>query len=161
MVYTTLPICGGDWESSTRAESCPAVQAGDVSTSALGGASELLVAMRLLEAGRSVARPLVDDAGVDLVVFAPPPCLTVQVKTAHSSSFASYRAGGYSYRAFVFHAQRGWRADFVVFHGRAAEDAWWVVPSGEIRTRGVTITAEGRRVSKWDQYRDAWWQLGV
>ena len=126
-----------------------------LSSGAIGAVSEHLVVARLLDLGRRVAIPVVDDDGVDLVVDYR---TTVQVKSSVCGAGETYR--------FAFTTRRPNRADVFVLHGRDPE-AWWIVPGDVIRSYGgaaaISIAlnpcAAPRRKHRFTEcweYRDAW-----
>lgn len=131
-----------------------------VQSSALGAAVEHAVIGRLLEAGRKVAVPVVDDDGVDLVVDY---AVKVQVKScaglrSRSDGNVKWefdgRTPGRDGRSHDGNAgrRRVVVADVFVFFARE-ERIWWVVPAAEVRGSRFKITPGGANDARW---RDAW-----
>lgn len=127
----------------------------------LGAVSEQLAVVRLLELGHKVARPVVDDDGVDLVVNYR---VTVQVK---SSRLAEIRARKHLYRFHVFtNSTKRWYADVYLFHGTGdsgrERGLWWVVPGEALRAAGAktSVSVDPDKATGWSgrlaPYLEAW-----
>lgn len=122
-------------------------------TASLGGAAEMLLVARLLKDGRKVAKPIVDDDGVDLVVDYN---LTLQVKSAvyrgkdgrievrlGSSQMSGGRQG------LADHV------DVLVVHAWDS-GTWWLIPHAAMGrdTKSVNLyEGSTRGLSAW---REAW-----
>lgn len=128
-----------------------------LSYSVLGRIAELKAEVRLLELGHKVARPGLDDDGVDLVVDHR---LAVQVKsTGGLKGFdgSSARRWEFEFRTARKDGRRaasnGARSrgrshvDFLLLYGRDA-DVWWVVPTVEI-----PVGPRGSYLSGWPKRR--------
>jgi hypothetical protein len=96
-----------------------------------GKLAEQLAIVELLERGHSVALPVVDDDGVDLVVNYR---LRVQVKSCQEKAWES--VPGYPYRGFSWSVKPGRKnkADVFLFYGRLESGGrWFVVPVSILR----------------------------
>jgi hypothetical protein len=139
-----------------------------LSHSVLGRIAELKAEIRLLELGHKVARPGLDDDGVDLVVDHR---LAVQVKSTGRCGAASSRASGsyeFEFRRPLKDGGRGLSVaerrrdvshiDFFLFYARDI-DAWWVVPGQMLSSVSrFRITPGARSDMRW---REAWDLLGA
>lgn len=140
-----------------------AALASDRSTGTQGAIAEHRAILELLNRGYRVARPVVDDHGVDLIVYGNAKSVTIQVKSTKGLQPSTGRAvfnlstcrnsGGYNDRS---------RADVWLFHLLDA-DLWWVVPKeviAELGARTVTTTitpgAPRRRPAALDGWLDRW-----
>jgi len=115
------------------------------STGALG---ETKAVAELLQRGYKVARPVVDDDGVDLIVSYR---ITVQVKTARR-----WTSRGWNFQCF----QRARRAalpshiDILLCHALDV-GAWWMIPAPVARDRDQETLAI-RTGSPLDVWRGRW-----
>lgn len=147
-----------------------------MTTSHRGAVSEYLAIAKLLELGHRVAVPVVDDAGVDLIVDYR---TTVQVKmrteaTEPGGNSFPFPLGRGRYRRDGEYVRGlkggGNQADILLCHA-VAPDAWWVIPwawlfeSGwTTDTLGFGLTLEPTRASKYgalsQRTREAWHLFG-
>lgn len=125
--------------------------------SAYGAVAEHLAIVELLRREHSVAIPVVDDDGVDLVVNYQ---LRVQVKNCQRTKLTP--VPGYTYSRFAWSSRQLWeKADVFLFH--ALDDGrsrWWVVPAAVLAGYSTTVSmySGGKRhkVSRIAQYEDGW-----
>jgi hypothetical protein len=143
-----------------------------LSSSMLGGMAELEAVLALARRGHKVARPVVDDDGIDLIVDYR---ICVQVKSSsggqegavYSFSFGS----GRDRRAYARGQRADIRADFVLCF--ASDIAvWWVVPRAwlyeagyESSRRGFSLSANPNLQTKYGglavRCREAWHLFGA
>lgn len=116
-------------------ESVPDVSSTELSSSAYGALAEHMAVTELLRRGFKVARPVVDDDGVDLIVDYR---ITVQVKNSYRR--AQIR-NGRSYTGWSWGSKGTWQeAQVFILHGSSGSGSrWWIVPRGAFRS-GRTLT---------------------
>lgn len=125
-----------------------------------GALSELRAAELLIERGHRVAKPIVDDFGVDLIVDYDRKPITVQVKATRTNATARRVNSSpiWQFRPLTVAPT----AAIVMFHVRPI-DAWWIVPAEEI-VLGKSIRMIERRLRAtrsdaahdFDPWRDRW-----
>ena len=132
--------------------------ADEVSSSAVGQIAEYRAVAELLARGHRVARPVVDDDGVDLIVDYG---TTVQVKStsgwdAAKGRFRFHTRSGsgirQQYRAGAVKVGVPANVDVLLCHS-LAEGLWWVMPAEALERRSNANVVPGNRL---DHYRDNW-----
>lgn len=122
------------------------------SATRVGSLSELAAELRLVRSGFQVARPSVDDDGVDLIVSYG---IRVQVKGCSSSR--GRPQWGFSKKVLVggrrCHVRGGVTADVLLLHDQVS-DSWWVVPAcARELSEGASTVLVGDRLERW---RERW-----
>ena len=109
----------------------------------IGALSELRAAELLIERGHRVAKPIVDDFGIDLIVdYHRGSAITVQVRCSRAKANLKYTHSSnpvWRFRAF----ERSIAADIVMFHVRPL-GAWWIAPRDVVPMRKVITCMEKR-----------------
>lgn len=129
----------------------------------LGSLGEVKAIAALIARGYKVAKPVVDDDGVDLIVGYH---ITVQIKTSanarsgHDDGAFTFRVGRRSKaetrpgRGAEKHSRIAAHVDVVMLHA-LAEDLWWIVPARIVREfTGHMRFRNGAVLDR--QWRDAW-----
>lgn len=142
-----FPVSAGVSETVSRAWS-PVAQ---------GAYAELLLATRLLELGHRVARPIVDDDGVDLIVDYH---LTVQVKSgryrrADGALNVNLRAANSQDRRRYGTRALGAHVDVLAVLA-ADSGVWWHIPTSELTAGAVGLCVSEAYRRGPSLFRDAW-----